>query len=146
MVCDGSAATNPAQEPADPSLNTAWRMRADYVVSNHIMWSHVHRTTRLHATVSTFGWRTKIVLTSPPFLTLGFWTLSGAFNNGAIAIGFGLPMLWASLWWVRQVWVAGPADRPATPKVGPEPNLRFGPHPAPLLYEQVERPDSKLLY
>lgn len=84
--------------------------RGQYV-SDAIRWSRLRRTTRLKPTVSTFGWKGKLVLSAPPILVFAFWAYGGVFNLGVTAIGFGLPMLWAIAWWLKQVWVAGPVDR-----------------------------------
>lgn len=76
-------------------------------VSDSINWRAVHASTRIRPTATTFGWRAKLLFSSPPFLVLGFWAYAGVFNNGALAMTIGLPMLWADLWWLKQVWVAG---------------------------------------
>jgi hypothetical protein len=98
----------------DPSLPEWMRyqspVRTQSFVSHSIDWDQVHATTRLEPTVTTFGWRSKIVLTAPPYLVIGFWAYAGAFNNGLIAMAFGLPMLTAAAWWTRQVWIAGPKN------------------------------------
>lgn len=89
-------------------------VRRSCFVSDTVDWRAVHRSTRWQPTVVTFGWRIKLALSSPPCFVLGFWAYAGVFNNGAAALGIGVPMLWASLWWVKQVWVTGPAgDRAA---------------------------------
>lgn len=111
--------------------------RSTHFVNDAIAWAAVHRTTRVRATVTTFGWRGKTTLTAPPFLVFAFWAYAGVFNNGAAALAFGIPMLWADIWWAKQVWVAGPANRsdadhdlPAAAPPGPE---RRPPHQG-LLY------------
>lgn len=111
--------------------------RSAHFVSDAISWSAVHRTTRVRATVTTFGWRGKTALTAPPFLVFAFWAYAGVFNNVAAALAFGVPMLWADAWWTKQVWAAGPANRseadhnlPVAAPPGPE---RRPPHQG-LLY------------
>ena len=117
------------------------RASAERSTGASIDWAALHRTTRLAPTVTTFGWRAKVALSAPPPLVLGWWTATGAFFDGAIALGLGVPMLAASVWWLRQVWVAGPdatAERRATgtaPAAGVEPAARPM-HPAmAYLYE-----------
>lgn len=111
--------------------------RSAQFVSDAIPWAAVHRTTRLRATVTTFGWRGKTALTAPPLLVFAFWAYAGVFTIPVTALAFGIPMLWADLWWIKQVWAAGPATRPGldqhppvTAPPGPE---RRPPHPG-LLY------------
>lgn len=86
--------------------------RRSCFVSDTVDCRAVHGGTRWQPTVVTFGWRTKLALSSPPFFVLGFWAYAGVFNHGAAALGIGVPMLWASLWWIKQVWVKGPAGDP----------------------------------
>lgn len=83
------------------------RTTRQHYVSDTIDWSGVHRTTRTRPTVTSFGWRGKLLLSSPPLAVLVFWGSTGAFNVGVIAVGIGLPMLWAATWWWKQVWAAG---------------------------------------
>lgn len=119
----GPAARGPSPPPSvsgalsgsiddDPGLPEWMRYQSPVgtqsFVSHSIDWDQVHATTRLEPTVTTFGWRGKVVLTAPPYLVIGFWAYAGAFNYGLIAMAFGLPMLAAAAWWTRQVWVAGP--------------------------------------
>lgn len=111
--------------------------RSAHVVSDSIAWTAMHRTTRIRSTVTTFGWRAKTALTAPPFLVLAFWAYAGVFNNGAAALAFGMPMLWADVWWAKQVWAAGPAERPTidhnVPAARPPGPERRPPHQG-LLY------------
>ncbi len=76
--------------------------------------SELHRTTCWRPTVTTFGWRVKLLLTAPGPLLLLTWIVRGALAPGptrAFTLGVGGPVLLACLWWVGQVWTAGPADR-----------------------------------
>lgn len=101
--------------------------REAHSVNDEIDWAGLHRTTRTRPTVTTFGWRAKVWITLPPFAMVGFWAYAGVFNNGAAALGFGVPLLWAASWWLKQVWVAGrdpdvqvrtdPANRPAEARI-----------------------------
>jgi len=46
-------------------------VRGGHYVSDRINWSAVHRTTRLRATTVTFGWRGKLLLSTPLIAVLG---------------------------------------------------------------------------
>lgn len=111
-----------------------------------VNWEAVHTTTRLLPTVTTFGWRIKALFSAPPLIALGWWTATGAFFNGAIALGLGAPMLAASIWWFRQVWTPGPASPtalrpPGTASTAPPPAPPM--HPAmAYLYESEPGPRS----
>lgn len=77
-------------------------------------WAELQATTRWQPTVTTFGWRLKLLLTAPGPLLLLNWTASGAFDPGptrAFTLGVGGPVLLACLWWTGQVWSAGPLPR-----------------------------------
>ncbi|GAB3678989.1 hypothetical protein GCM10028814_12930 [Angustibacter aerolatus] len=82
------------------------------------------RTTRWHATVTTFGPRTKLALTVPTFVPAllfagiltgppdPFWAI------GVLGVaGCGS----AAAWWARQVWQPGSVARGAAPPSEPRP-------------------------
>ncbi|GAB7192237.1 hypothetical protein NUM3379_29460 [Kineococcus sp. NUM-3379] len=112
-------------------------------VSGSIAWTDLHRTSRTRPTVTTFGWRGKILLSVPPALVVSVWMLPGLASPvgpfTTITVSFGLPLLWALRWWLRQVWAAGPRERtaagtgpaPATPPAGEDapPRPRAYVHP-----------------
>ena len=122
-------------------------VRGGHYVSDRITWSAVHRTTRLRATTVTFGWRGKLLLSAPPIAVLAIWAAGGALTprgvTGAIAVGFGLPLIWATIWWLRQVWVAGPDESARTT------TQRTLDHTAPMLPEPdvtTAHPNLAFLY
>ncbi len=86
-------------------------------------------------------------MTAPPLLVFAFWAYAGVFNNGAAALALGLPMLWADAWWIKQVWAAGPADRPGTnqhpPATAPPGPERRPPHQGLLYLYPPPEPSQK---
>ena len=92
-------------------------VRDPHDVHSTIAWAGLHRTSRTRPTVTTFGWRGKVLLSAPPALVVSVWMLPGLANPfgpfTTISVSLGLPLLWALRWWLRQVWAAGPQERSA---------------------------------
>jgi hypothetical protein len=72
-------------------------------VNETIDWRAVQRYSRLKPTATSFGWRGKVLLTSPPYLMLAFWAYAGAISSLA-GLACSGTILWATGWWTRQVW------------------------------------------
>lgn len=125
------------EPPLGHQASTADRPVHDYrSVSASISWDQTHRTTRLRPTATTFGWRAKLLLSTPPVLVFAFWAYAGAFNVGVIAIGLGLPMLWAIGWWFKQVWTPG-RDSPTSSDTSQAPRPLPTPAPAQAVHPNL---------
>ena len=94
-----------AQRPDVP------RERSRHLVSDSVEWSALRGTTRTRATVTSFGWRGKLLLSAlPPVL---FLLLTAPRTGLAAALLLGTPTFAVlPLWW-KHVWAPGPCERTA---------------------------------
>jgi hypothetical protein len=82
---------------------------ADVIVAGTLRGPSNRRSyTRTRATSLSFSWRGRVAWSSPPILFLA-WLLTGPFGVlDPLAWFVGVPMLYLTIWWLRQVWTRIP--------------------------------------
>lgn len=87
------------QRPGDPSPSASQVVKGRVPASDRL---------GLQPTVTSFGWRGKLLCTLPAYFpNLLFW-YCGFFFHPALVLAVGTPMACFSLWWTSQVWKRTP--------------------------------------
>ncbi|PPK93123.1 hypothetical protein CLV92_11140 [Kineococcus xinjiangensis] len=82
--------------------------RSRHYVSDSVEWSAVRRTSRTRPTVTTFGWRGKLVLSVLPHVVFLAW--ASAWSGLGAALLLGMPLFALTPFWLKHVWAAGPVE------------------------------------